>query len=153
MARSRKRKKVLGQVQRLEIANIQGFHPVFHERDLRPLFYPLSALFFERKHSFVVLMVSQNFPKPFKSCPRACFPARKKTIYIPGKRSYIPGHIIKLFHFALSLKLFYIIYNITLVFLDFQTQPTPLECPHFIRNFDSYGFFFLQNLLYCLARS
>ena len=27
-----------------------------------------------------------------------------KQIYIPGKRSYIPGLICKLFHFALSLK-------------------------------------------------
>ena len=37
-------KKVLGWVQRLEVANVQGFHPLFHESDLAPLFRPLSAL-------------------------------------------------------------------------------------------------------------
>ena len=44
MTRSRKRKKVLGWVQRLETANVQGFHPFFHENDLAPHFHPLSAL-------------------------------------------------------------------------------------------------------------
>merc|ERR1711928_176461 len=44
MARSWKRKKVLGQFQRVVVANVQGFHPLFHESDLAPLFHPLSAL-------------------------------------------------------------------------------------------------------------
>ena len=44
MNRSRKRKKVLGYVQRLETANVQGFQPLFHESDLAPLFHPLLAL-------------------------------------------------------------------------------------------------------------
>ena len=48
-------------------------------------------------------MVSGNFWKTFKSCPYAWYPAKAKQIYIPGKRSYIPGPICKLFHFALSL--------------------------------------------------
>ena len=26
------------------VANVQGFHPLFHESDLAPLFHPLSAL-------------------------------------------------------------------------------------------------------------
>ena len=39
-------------------------------------------------------------------CPKnvqIIYPTGKKQIYIPGKRSYIPGLICKLFHFALSL--------------------------------------------------
>ena len=66
---------------------------------LSPSFGP----FFERNHSFGVKMVSENFWNTFKSCPCAWYPARKKKIYIAGKRGHIAGHICKLFHFALSL--------------------------------------------------
>ena len=45
----------------------------------------------------------QNVPKCFKSCPLAWNPTGKKQIYMNGKRSYMNGHICKLFHFALSL--------------------------------------------------
>ena len=65
---------------------------------LSPSFGP----FYERNHSFGVKMVSQNFPKCFKSCPWAWYPARAKQIYTSGKRSYTSGHICKIFHFALS---------------------------------------------------
>ena len=64
---------------------------------------PSFGHFFERNHSFRVKMVSQNFTKGFKSCPWTWYPARKEKIYIAGKRSYISGHICKLFYFALSL--------------------------------------------------
>ena len=77
----------------------RGFTHSFMKVTLSPSFGP----FFERNHSFGVKMVSQNVPKTFKSCPYAWYPARAKEIYIPGKRSYIPGPICKLFHFALSL--------------------------------------------------
>ena len=46
MNRSRKQKKVLGYVQRLETANVQGFHALFHERDLAPLSQPLLHCFY-----------------------------------------------------------------------------------------------------------
>ena len=82
---------------------IQGFHPLFHESDLVPLFHPFSALFFERNHSFGVKMVSENVWKTFKSCPWSWNPTGKKQIYTTGKRSYTTGHICKIFHFALSL--------------------------------------------------
>ena len=48
-------------------------------------------------------MVSQNFPKCFKSCPLAWNPTGKKQIYMNRRRSYMNRHICKLFHFALSL--------------------------------------------------
>ena len=80
-----------------------GLSPTLSWKWPRATLSPSFGPFFERNHSFGVKMVSQNFPKCFKSCPLAWNPTGKKQIYIPGKRSYIPGHICKLFHFALSL--------------------------------------------------
>ena len=56
-----------------------------------------------RPITYITAVKRQNVQKRFKSCPWALYPARKKKIYIPDKRSYIPTHICKIFHFALSL--------------------------------------------------
>ena len=67
---------------------------------------PSLGPFFERDHSFGVKRVSQNFPKPFKSCNCAWYPGRKKEICWPGKNDRVPGagRFSELLHFALSLK-------------------------------------------------
>ena len=44
MARSQKRNKAFGVISTPEEANVQGFHPLFQESDLTPLFHHLSAL-------------------------------------------------------------------------------------------------------------
>ena len=80
-----------------------GVSPTLLWKWPRATLSPYLGPFFERNHSFRVKMVSQNVPKTSKSCPSAWYPAWKKKIYIPCKRSYIPGHICELFHFALSL--------------------------------------------------
>ena len=80
-----------------------GLSPTLSWKWPRATLSPSFGPFFERNHSFGVKMVSQNFPKCFKSCPWAWYPARAKEIYTTGKRSYTTGHICKLFHFALSL--------------------------------------------------
>ena len=79
-----------------------GLSPTLSWKWPRATLSPSFGPFFERNHSFGVKMMSQNVIKRFKSCPWGWYPARKKKIYIPSKRSYIPGHICKLYHFALS---------------------------------------------------
>ena len=81
-----------------------GLSPTLSWKWPRATLSPSFGPFFERNHSFGVKMVSQNFPKCFKSCPWSWNPTGKKQIYTTGKRSYRTGHICKLFHFALSLK-------------------------------------------------
>ena len=80
-----------------------GLSPTLSWKWPRATLSPSFGPFFERNHSFGVKMVSQNFPKCFKSCPLAWYPTGKKQIYTTGKRSYMTGHICKIFHFALSL--------------------------------------------------
>ena len=80
-----------------------GVSPTLSWKWPRATLSPSFGPFFERNHSFGVKMVSQNFPKCFKSCPWSWNPTGKKQIYTTGKRSYRTGHICKLFHFALSL--------------------------------------------------
>ena len=80
-----------------------GVSPTLSWKWPRATLSPSFGPFFKRNHSFGVKMVSENLWNTFKSCPCAWYPARAKQIYIPGKRSYLPGHICKLFHFALAL--------------------------------------------------
>ena len=80
-----------------------GVSPTLSWKWPRATLSPSFGPFFEKNHSFGVRVVSENFWKTFKSCPWSWYSTGKKQIYIPGKRSYIPGHICRLFHFALSL--------------------------------------------------
>ena len=96
-------KRFRGQFQRRGGSQCTGVSPTLSWKWPRATLSPSFGPFFERNHSFGVKMVSENFRKRFKSYPYAWYPTRKKKIYIPDKRSYIPGHICKLFHFALSL--------------------------------------------------
>ena len=53
-----------------EAANVNGSHPRFYERDLTPLFQPLSALSL-KETNLSGYIVSENVRKTFKLCPCA----------------------------------------------------------------------------------
>ena len=78
MARSWKRKKVLGQVQRLEVAIV-----LFLESDLAPLFHPLSAFWgtwclkMSEKHSNYAPVHDIQLGKRKSAVPRSILPGEQ----------------------------------------------------------------------------
>ena len=70
MAVSQKRKKLLEIRWSQNSRIVQGFHPLFHESDLAPLFHPLSASFLKET--------------TFSGCSRFPMISEKRSEYAPG---------------------------------------------------------------------
>ena len=83
----------------------EGFHLLFHESGVAPLFHPLSASFGHKTHIFGVFQVCVTVCLWSKTCPRDHFPCRRKKIYLSTHS--LGGHVnfVTSFVLALSLKI------------------------------------------------
>ena len=59
---------------------IEGFHLLFHESGLAPLFHPLSASFSQKKTLFRGVPGCSQLLSSIRICPRDRFPSRKKNL-------------------------------------------------------------------------
>ena len=59
---------------------IEGFHLLFHERGLPPLFHPLSASFSQKNHFFGVFQVYPAVPLLSEYAPKTTLQVEEKKI-------------------------------------------------------------------------
>ena len=62
---------------------IEGFHLLFHESGLAPLFHPLSASFSQKKTLFRGVPGCPQLPSSVRICPRDLLASRKKNLLGP----------------------------------------------------------------------
>ena len=87
MAVSRKRKKLpeLRWAQNSRL--VEGFHPLFHESGVAPLFHPLSASFSQKRHFFRVFQVCVTVCLLSVYAPGTPLHVGKKKFAVPAKMS------------------------------------------------------------------